>query len=215
MARYYLFDMHAANIADARLVDVVSTSPGSPEIRIDGLTPVRIPDGVEITNPTSLEDLLDQKRAGIQALYPGFRYIAWDDLLEPSGISLAPIEDAPGSAGQTTIGSRGTIGGAIETVDQVLAEATVTQCVVKFEVYAIRYANPRGGRVARYYVEEPDIGLTQVWASTSGTMANTLVTEGAITTFGAGQVGNTLRLRFALSVIVPPVPRIGYWAVLY
>src|SRR5690606_17909899 len=149
-----MFDMHVSNIADARLVDVVMTSEPGSEFRVDGLTPVRIPDGVHVENPANLTELLEQKYAGILAQYPGFTNVIYDDLLD--------ADDVTTFSRVTKLGARGTIAGGFgsATVDVSASVAAVTQCVLIYEHFTWRYAMPRDGRVERYYVEEPEAAHT-------------------------------------------------------
>lgn len=214
MSKYYLLDMHVPDIEEARIVDVLEASPGSPEIRIDGLTPIRVPDGVRVINPTSLTDILDQKRAGVHALYPGFANIVWDDLLDASG-----MEPQLTDIGHSKIGSRGTIGGDVQTLDiDVSGTGIVTQCVVVYEIYSWRYRDSRDGRFERYYVEESDSGVVTI--SANGGVSTVTVSEGAITTFSPPQQGSLLQLQFSLAASGSltanrTVLQVGYWAVLY
>lgn len=150
MSTYYLFDMHVGSIEDARIVDVITTTESGGEFRVDGLTPVRVPDGVHVENPQNLLDLLQQKYAGLLAQYPGFSHIIYDDLLD--------ADDIVSYSRLTKLGARGSIAGGFRSTDLDVSGlvVAVTQFVLVYEHFTWRCVIPREGHVERHYVEEPE-----------------------------------------------------------
>lgn len=213
MATFYLFDMHVPNLADARLVDVVSTSPSDPEIRVDGLTPIKVPDGVRVVNPTSLTDLLAQKYAGIHAMYPGFGSIIYDDLLDGTGVE--PSGDL------SITGARGSVGGHVITSladpNADVTPSVISQCIFVCEEFAWRYVDPRDGRLERHYIEHPEAAVSH-GISVDGGANFTAATSGAVVTFPPGMQGSIVQIKFFnfdQAGINDRVRRIGSWAVIY
>lgn len=213
MATIYLFDMHVPVLANARLVDVVSTTASDPEVRVDGLTPIKVPDGVRVVNPTSLTDLLAQKYAGILAMYPGLANIIYDDLLDGSGI------EASGQVSKT--GGRGSVGGACATLltdpNADVTPTVVSQCILVCEEFTWRYVDPKNGRLERYYVELP--GSSVHGLSVNGGASYSPATSGAVVAFPPAETGSLVNIRlfnFDDSVTGDGrVKHIGSWAVIY
>jgi hypothetical protein len=210
MSTYYLFDMHVPTIADARIVDVVMTSGAQTEFRVDGLIPVKIPEGIRVDNPSNLSDLLAQKYQGILAQYPGFARIVYDDLLDPDDVF--PI-------GMGKLGSRSTIGGHISTTTVDLF-STVLQFILVYEHNTWRYVDSNG-RIERYYVEQPE-GLYPARATLNydGAGDYTETTSGALVVVNPGEEGSSLRAEFLMNGPLDVGPRsrlvhTGSWSVIY
>lgn len=202
MSTYYLFDLHRADVdlLTARPVDVATTTPLSPSLRVDGLTPIRVPDGVRVANPANLGELLTQKHTGLLAQYPGFQNIVFDDLLDASGIDATTVDSA-------RLGSRSTIGGSFRSLPIDLSGFILSQFVVVYEAYRWQYVDARDARVERHYVEEDATAFSvSVSADGGGTFVET--TSGAIATFDPSSTGSSL-------VVGVGAPRSGSWAVIY
>lgn len=172
MSTYYLFDMHVPTLEDARIVDAIVTPELGAQFRVDGLTPIRVPDGVHVENPASLTDLLQQKYQGILAQHPGFTSIIHDDLLD--GDDVVPVS-------MTKSGSRGMVGGKFmsNVVDVSGATSAITQCILVYEHYTWRYVDQKDGRMERYYVEEPE-SAHSARVSVNGGLAWNVTTSGAL-----------------------------------
>lgn len=213
MSTYYLLDMHVPVIEDARIVDVVMTTSPTEEIRIDGLTPIKIPEGIRVNNPTNLTDLLRQKYDGMLAQYPGFTQMIHDELLEPSGVNTAASIYSMRKSG-----SRGTIGGNFQTV-ATAALSNIAECVLVCEHYTWRYVDLRDAGIQRYYVEEPETQhLSQVSVNGGTTFATT--TSGNVCTFLAGDQGSSVVVEFLSTLpsnlfVNNRLVHTGSWAVIY
>lgn len=218
MTTYYLVDMHVPDAsleAASRIVDVVSTARPTDEIRVDGLVPIKIPDGVQVDAPTSLADLLDQKYRGLHAQYPGFGYIAYDALLDSSGIA----------AGSSTnllakIGARASVGGRFTTnaVDVSANVAALSQCIVVYEHYTWKYVDRRDGRVERYFIEQPESGYTVNVTVKVGGVHPATTTSGALVSFSPAEQGSSIQLQFLSNPTLVADHRLvhtGSWAVIY
>ena len=217
MSTYYLFDMHVPVISDARLVDVVTTSADAIELRVDGLTPIKVPEGVRVINPTSLTDLLEQKYAGLLAQYPGFGSIIYDSLLDATGIQPPSSDDL---LPLTKTGSRSTIGGPFKSSllapGMDVSPSVISQCVLVYEHYTWRYVDPRDGRVERYYVEESDQNLSSVSVNGGATFQTT--TSGSLVSFLPGDQGSVLQVSLLEGGSTLSNNRLictGSWAVIY
>lgn len=213
MTTYYLMDMHVADVANSRIVDVIGTPEPTSEIRVDGLTPIKVPDGVRVVNPTSLADILTQKYAGILALYPGFSNIVFDDLLDPGGLETT----TPSTTYMKKSGSRGTVGGMVQTLltdpNMDVSPTVISQCIVVYETYTWRYVDPKNGRFERYYIEEPEV-LHTVNVSVNGGVNFTPTTSGSLVTFALTQ-GSVIQLKFSGDAVNNRLLHTGSWAVIY
>jgi hypothetical protein len=215
MSTYYLFDMHVPNIADARIVDTVLTTSDGAEFRVDGLTPVRVPDGVHVENPANLADLLQQKYAGILAQYPGFANIIYDDLLD--------ADDVVSHVGNTKLGMRSSIAGQFRTTDVDVSGVTaaITQCILIYEHFSWRYVIPRDGRIERYYVEEPEASH-QALVSVDGGVAQNTTTSGSLVVVDPTDQGALVRVVLIINEVSSldvaterRVVNTGSWALIY
>jgi hypothetical protein len=205
--------MHVPVIANSRIVDVVMTGSSTEELRVDGLTPIKIPDGVRVVNPTSLSDILTQKYAGILAMYPGFGNIIYDDLLDPSGLEAPDVSQALQKRG-----SRSTIGGRVQTLlsdpNLDVSPTVLSQCIVIYETYTIKYLDPKDGRFERYYIEGSETQHTIEVSSNEG-VDFTESTSGALVEFPQGQQGSVVQLRFPASFVGNRLLHVGSWALVY
>lgn len=213
MTTFYLMDMHVADTENSRIVDVVQTSDPTSEIRVDGLTPIKVPDGVRVVNPSSLTDIVTQKFAGILAMYPGFSNIVYDGLLDSDGLETT----TPSTTYLKKSGSRGTVGGKVQTsmVNPYMdvAPTVISQCIVVYETYTWRYVDPRSGRFERYYIEEPE-ALHAVQVSVDGGVNFKVGTSGALMTFALTQ-GSRIQVRFSGDTVSNRLLHTGSWAVIY
>lgn len=148
MSTYYIFDPHVSTIANARLVDAVQLDADGDSFRVDGMLPIRIPDGVKVVNPTSLTDVLTQKYAGLLALYPGYTNIIYDDFLDSTGTS--PLA----SRGQR-LGSLLNCAGEFDTVAVDVSPTVISQCIVVFEYAAWEYVDVKTSLLERHYYQVP------------------------------------------------------------
>jgi hypothetical protein len=213
MSTFYLMDMHVPVIANSRIVDVIMTTSPTEEIRVDGLTPIKIPEGVRVLNPANLPDLLAQKYAGILAQYPGFTKILFDDLLDPSGVQIA----GPPSNFRKS-GSRSTIGGNFRTV-ATAALSTISECVFVCEHYTWKYVDSKNSRIERYYIEEPETLHTSQVSVNGGTTFATTTSGNAITLL-VGDQGSSVVIEFLSNLssnlsVNNRLVHTGSWAVIY
>lgn len=215
MAAYYLFDMHVANMAGARLVDTITTSEPGEELRVDGLTPIRIPDGVYVGTPANLAELLQRKYVGILAQYPGFSHVVYDDLLV--------ADDVVSSSRGTKLGARASIAGGFESVAVDVSDVTtaIAQFVLVYEHFTWRYEIPRDGHIQRYYVEEPE-AAHRARVSVNGGGAYAITSSGSLVAVEPSEQGTTVRVElipFATEVVDAATQRrvvsSGSWALLF
>lgn len=217
MSVIYLVDTQVTPITSSRIVDVILNPSATGEVRVDGLTPIRIPDGVRVVDPTSFSDLLTQKYAGILAQYPGFANIIFDDLLDTAGVQIT----AP-PANMRQSGERATMGGAFNAVVvDVSAFGTLKQCVLIYEQFYWRYVDDKNGRLARYYVESPPVAAHQVSISATGGTQETLALSGDLVSFDLDEQGDDVQVEFKTPVgqagtnAVGRLLQTGSWAVVY
>lgn len=217
MSVIYLVDTQVTPITNSRIVDVILNPSATGEVRVDGLTPIRIPDGVRVVDPTSFSDLLTQKYAGILAQYPGFTNIIFDDLLDATGVQIA----APPSDMRKS-GERATVGGAFNaTAVDVSAFGTLTQCVLVYEQFFWRYVDDKNGRIARYYVESPPVAAHQVSVSANGGTDENLALSGDLVAFDLDEQGDSVQVEFKTAIgqagtnAEGRLLQVGSWAVIY
>lgn len=218
MSTYYLVDMHvngtdeATIAANARIVDVILTTSNTAEFRCDGLVPIKIPEGVKINNPSSVQDLLDQKYLGVLAQFPGFTNILSDSFIDATGVQLTSLPTAMRKSGL-----RSTIGGTFRTT-AATAALTVTQAILLYEHYTWRYVDSRDGRVERYYVEASETSLTAGLRVKAGSAFQT-TTSGSLVEFLVADQGTAVQVEFLASnpdfYIDNRLVHTGSWAVIY
>jgi hypothetical protein len=206
-------DMHVPVVANARIVDVIMTSSPDEEVRIDGLTPIKVPDGVRVVNPTSLNDILTQKYAGILAMYPGFSNIVYDDLLDSAGLESPNL-----GLDLQKRGARGTVGGRVRTLlsdpNLDVSPTVLTQGIVVYETYSVRYVDPKDGRFERYYIEVPET-LHTLEASANGGTSLFTTTSGSLVEFPPGHQGSIVQIDFGSEFVNNRLLHLGSWALVY
>ena len=148
MSQHYRIDRFGTPLTSARIFDVRDAPSGSSTMM--GNFVVRVPDWLSIQNPTDVGDLLTKKHAAMLAYYAGMTQIAYDDLLDATGLDLA----APNTQG--VFGERSTIWVAstklVQSTMVALALAPV-QCVVTWDVHTVGLSDPALGRVTQTYQE--------------------------------------------------------------
>jgi hypothetical protein len=150
MAANYIINAHSNPISSARIIDVMYPPTG--QIDLNGTFIVRVPEGIAVVEPTSVVDLLSQKYQNLIALYVTTQYVAYDDMLDATGIDL-------GTSSNLITGERNSIGlfpGSILTSNMAtLSGAGPAQAFVTWELFEITYSDPVNGRVTRTYNEVP------------------------------------------------------------
>lgn len=210
MSLHYLVDLYTTPLSSSRILDVHTPEAGASPV--NGAILIRVPDGVSVVNPLDLGDLLTKKYQGLLALYAGFPNIAYDDLLDATGINYATVSLSG------TFGERGTVQmetfATLDTLPVALAGPPVTQCVVTWENYAITQTDPASGRVSRVYTDVPATpGNMTCQVSVDGGATFTTTLDGGVATIPLASQGNSLVLRF----INQAAGRLGLgsWAVIY
>lgn len=193
MSAHYLVDLFASPFSTAAILDV--HSPPSGQSRLQGALVIRVPDTVPVVNPTNLSDLLTKKYQGVLASFAGFPNVAYDDLLDVSGLDLS----ATGTKG--SFGDRGTViladGGIVETVLVPLGGSDITQCVVTWENYTVTNADPATGILGRTYAEvAPGPGVMTCQVSVDGGTTFQAALDGAVLNIPLLAQGTDLVLRW-------------------
>lgn len=105
MATHYLVDLHANPLSTAKFLDI--RAPLNGESVVSGSFVVQVPEGITVTNPTTLAELLDQKYQGILAFFAGFTRITFDDMLDASSIDTTASVGTFGKRQQIAIAPAG------------------------------------------------------------------------------------------------------------
>ncbi len=208
MSTFYLIDAHTSPIADSEINDVKTSLDG--EIVLNGNFVIKVPDGVHIENPTSLTDLITQKFAGVLASYPGFTNIIYDNYLDDTDINAA---HAGSLLNGLKRGQRNTVSVGLDTIYYTtttdISPTTITQAILYYELYSVRYSTAADGRLLRTYVEEEATGdIVDVAVTADGTVY-AQVDSGQLTTVTSGS-DITVRVFGQQDNIC-----IGAWAVIY
>lgn len=209
MTAHYLIDMFGNPLSSSAIVDV--REPTNGQSLANGCFIVRIPDFIQVQNPTDLNDLLTKKYQGLLAFYAGFTHIAYDDLMDPLSLNLAYA----GTGG--FFGERNTIalspGASIQSVVIPLA-STPTVAVITWEVFRYLNADPKADRLQRTYWERPSTGsFTTCSVSFDGGVHFEATTDGAVHNIPLAYQGSSFIIRLTNSS--SDIQHIGSWAVIY
>lgn len=230
MSTHYLIDAHTPGV-DATAIRTGVTPSEINDIRLSSFSPlspvesslvngnfiVRVEAGIQIDDPTSLDDLITKKYAGILANYPGYSNIIFDALLDDANLVL-PVS-AVSRVGFLR-GLRSTIGipdayTLINTGPQSVFPTVVTQAIVVWEVYTYSYVDDTTLPLRRFYEEREPTDMI-VNFSADGGVTTTPATYGGIIT--APTPGTDLWLEFS-GTGGDPDPSgnfyLGSWAIIF
>lgn len=214
MDTYYLIDLFDDSISSVE-------NPATSQLLV-GKYAIRIPAGINITPPTNLSSLISKKYQAILGYFGYFSNIAFDDMLDSSGV------DTSGGSGTTGVilGDKGhvgfypqsTINPVLVTVTNVLPwsgpGAGPSQIVLDYELFAYQDVDGKASRYSRSVVEKvPDTDAT-CQISFDGGVTYTLATNKAITNIALADQGVNMVLKFTRSAGAGRV-YLGSWAVLY
>lgn len=219
MSAHYLIDLFATPLTSSPIVDV--------RYPLDGQTPVggqfvvRVPDGVAINPPpTDLSDLITKKHLGLLAFYAGFTNIAFDDLLDSSGIDpVASTGILGGQRGSPTLSPlvawSGPPVGIFQTVTVPLTGPAPSFIVPVWELWEAVDTDPSTDRFSRDYSELPATA-TYVTGEVSfdGGLTYTAATSGSVLFIPGPSQGTNFILRLT-NVHASKRVRIGSWALVY
>jgi len=145
---HYLHDVHSNPVSTARVIDVVY--PTSGQTALDGVFVIRVPEEVAVKDPADLTDVLTQKYQGILASFTTSTRIAYDDMLDTSGINIP-------SSSQLLLGERNNVGlfpgSVLRSSVVTLTGANATQAYLVWELFEVIYSDPATGRATRTYSE--------------------------------------------------------------
>lgn len=218
MSTHYLISPFNGEINDVVVTPLVAT-----DTLITGNYVVRVPDDVPVSNPTNLADLLTKKYAGTLGVHGLFTQIAYDDMLDGTGVSTGP------SAG-VTAGDGGSVSiypvnGAFTPVFQSTALPITwggggsgpSQVMVTYELFEFVDTDDKTAAYQRVYREvTPDSDVTLAISFDNG--ANFITTvDKAITNIPLVAQGTQVvfRLTRTSNISVRGRVYLGSWAVLF
>ncbi len=203
MSKHYLVDMFGTAPQD--ILDV-RPGPSSPTV---GTFVVRLPDGIVIDNPTDASDLVTKKYAALLAYYANFTSVAYDALLDSSGLDLATVGiiGTFGGGGSVSVGPTGPVNTNMVTLGSVPSQA-----VLVWETFTYTDTSPASDVFTRTYVESASSDLT-VTASFNNGGTSVAVLDGVPFNIAGPDQGSSLILNFSN----PGASRVflGSWALLY
>lgn len=95
MSQLYLIDRNGSPLASSRILDVQEVTPHPNPLmavqakpQLSGRYVVKVPDGIPVSNPQNLGDLLTKKAQGFLLFYAGFTRVTFDDLTDTSNIDF-------------------------------------------------------------------------------------------------------------------------------
>lgn len=200
MSTHYLVDAHTTPITASQINEVrlagVTTANGFLENAsiMNGNFVVRVPDGVSVQNPTDYEDLITKKYEGLLANYPGFTEVIWDDFRDDTGLEVISAADGLLRGSRNTCMLSDTA--LVRTVTVDVSPTVVTQLVVFWEFYEVRYINPIDGPMQRIYVERDPTDMN-VLVSTNNGSNTTSVSNGVQAEIPALEAGSQVKLSFS------------------
>ena len=208
---HYLVDTHNPSFPSARIVDVVEAPAGTSPMNGGGV--IRVPDYIQVQDPSDTPDLITKKYAGLLAYYAGFSYITYDDFLDVAGIDLtAPLlRGIFGDRGAVSIFDVGSAGALFSTTS-VLSGAAPTQAIITWETYSVAVSDLALARLQRTYTEEPAGDLTCEVSFDNGVNWYTVI-DGAVFSIPVIGQGTDFKIRFTNTV--GSRRYLGSWAVIY
>lgn len=221
MSTHYLIDQFGNPIANSGILDIIQTSTGTSPLA--GNFVVRVPDGLSVQRPTDLNDLLTKKYAALLAYYTNFTNIAYDDLLDASGVQAFPnghfkvtMGDrsslrlnegpVPGPFSWVTVSNPGNIAVPLAIVP--------AQVIITWETFAVLQSDPKTGAVERTYQEvSADPANTLVWVTFNNGATWIPAFDGAIMNIAPVDQGNQFMF-YIENQSAGPI-HVGSWALLY
>jgi hypothetical protein len=212
MSTFYLIDGHTTPLESSEINDVLISGTS---VVTNGNFVIKVPDGVKLSeDPTNLTDLLNKKYQGILAQYPGFTNIIYDDLLDPSSISVIEA----GNNNQAYLGYRGNIGygsfSSLKTSATDISPTVLTQCIVLFELHQWSYSNPVDGRMDRIFEDITDTTSIQVDIYVDGVLAATSYQNGELVSIPLANQGSSIELVFP-GALHAELKYLTSWALIY
>ena len=208
MSTFYLLDQHANPVSSATIRDV--SYPEDGRVLMNGSFVVRVEDGLAVRKPTTMADLLTQKHASYLAITPGYTAVAFDDLLDSTGIDVA-------NSTKVTLGERGQVSlyptGSIRTIAATLG-STPTQAVLYYEVYEVEDADPAAGRMTRTYHELTPSLYTTAQVSFNGWATQMSATNGGLLNIAVPDEGTSFILKITNTDPSKRI-RLGSWTLCY
>jgi hypothetical protein len=218
MSSHYLIDLFT------NAPKGVVSSGGSPGTQATGTYVVRVDSDVVVQNPVDLSDLLTKKYLGILASQPTFTNIAYDTMLDATGINFSSSLGVF-SGVNSTIGLYPT---DLINTDPVLITNSEsipwsglgsgpTQAMLVYETFTFVDVDSATEPYQRYYQELVSGSDTSVEVSfDNGVHYQTAANKTLLSVAGANQ-GTSLILKFTRTSNVSSVPKVylGSWAILY
>jgi hypothetical protein len=215
-AVHYLVDLHdvlrlpVPPYTSAKINDAIAATSGI--TTINGNFVVRVPGDVSVRNPVDLNDLLQQKYAGLLAAYAGFTEVIWDDLLDSTHTNTT----APNVEGR--FGERGVIAinpGKIfqSTLISPIPGAAPSQAVVTWETFEYIDTDPADGRFVRAYGGTWADLVSTCSVSFNGGVSFYGVTDGGVVNIPLLSQGTDFIIR--ITNTTSHVIHLGSWAVVY
>lgn len=199
--------------------DVVTPTSVPASTLLTGNYIVRVPDDVPVQNPTDVSDLITKKYAGILGTYGLFTTIAFDDMLDGTGV------DFTNSTG-VTAGENGTVGiypkntvhiPVLQTTTETITGPAPTQTLLTYELFEVVDSDDKDTPYQRTYQEvTPDVDVLAQISFNNGVDFVSTLDKAVINIPGAAQ-GTDLVLRFTRQTDIGTRGRVflGSWAVLF
>jgi hypothetical protein len=206
MSIHYLIDAHTNPVADSD-INEVRREPPSGESPLMGNFIVRIPEGMPLEGePTDLSDLLVKKYAAVLDFYPGFANIAYDDMLDSSGITPSP---------GNILGSRSSISAnPVKTLTSVPVAlgGTPVEAIITWEAFSIIPVSPIDNLMQVIYKEEDANGFACTVSFNNGA-SYSVITDGGLFNIPPADQGSNFIIKLLNSA--GQRLRLGSWAVIY
>lgn len=214
---HYLVDLFTDPVASAPIVDVIG--PQYTQTLVNGIFVVRVSSHIPLIDPatgnpsapTNCGDLLSKKYQGLLTFYsPTFSHIAFDSLLNTSGLNLG----VSGTSG--FFGQRSTIAlnpGSTITTMPVALGSTPTQALFTWEVFTYTDADPSTDRYTRLYNEVSTGSSSTAQVSLNNGSNFLSVTDSTIFAISGPNQGSTLIAK--ITNTTGSILRVGSWSLLY
>lgn len=202
----YLADLFHSPYTSAGILDVET----NPNAILSGTFPIRIPDELGVVpTPYDVSGVLTEKYSTLLAFYTNFTRIAYDHLLDTTGLSITPSTKGE-------FGPRGHIrlypGCVLESIPVGLMAPNAAQCLVTWECFTFEYQDTNDAPGDYSYTTTAASNLTCDVSFDGG--ANWLTTmDGMVLNIPVPLRGINFLIRFTNSGISKV--GLGSWSLLY
>lgn len=220
MSSHYLIDLFSDTITEKVLPQ------GTPARSVvTGNYVIRVPNDVVVREPTGRDDLIAQKYAGLLSNYTDFTQVAYDEMIDGSGVDLANSHGVTsGSRGMVSIYPTNAGYGAAPVLQTAPLSITwggggggPSQTLITYELFEYVDVDEKGAPYIRMYREVPTDADVAVSVSFNGGADFNPIVDRVLVGIAGPERGTSIVLKFVRSTNIAARGRLflGSWAALF